>query len=249
MPDWVNTDGTFGDMENAPEEVRTMVEAKEFTNVSDIVKMAIGLESMKGTFSDPEAMHLPDAFSDEQLTKIHGKLGVPEAGSDYKLADGETAEDQGLLDSFKEFAKSKNYTQNQFSETLAFYNSATGKAKETLEQFKTDSFDKGLASIKETWGDDYDKNATAADQISIDLGIGDHIADLGLSNDPKMVEMLFKIHQATEEGTLKLDGGTMEKTKAEQLEEIIKNPAFANNMDPEHPVLFARFQKIMGIAG
>lgn len=247
MPDWVNADGTFGDMENAPEEVRTMVEAKEFTNVSDIVKMATGLESMKGTFSDPAAMHLPEEFSGEQLTTIHGKLGVPETGGDYKLADGETVEDQELMDSFKEFAKSNSYTQDQFSETLAFYNSATGKAKEALEQFKTDSFDKGLASIKETWKDDYDKNATAADQIAIDLGIGDHIAGLGLSNDPKMVEMLFKIYQATEEGTLKLDGGTIEKTQKEQLEEITNDPAFANNMDPKHPELFAKFKKIMGM--
>lgn len=249
MVDFMNTDGSFGDMTSAPESVRTLVENKGFKNIEDVVQMTTNLESMKGEWANPDSMKLPDAFSDEQMTTIHGKMGVPTDAKGYTFEAPKGMDvDTGLLDSFKAFAVENKMSQDQFGGAVEFYNKLAEGATAQMEELKSQSFDKGVAGLKEMWSDDYETNASAADQIAIDLGLSEHIGDLGLANDPKMVEMLFKIHSATEEGTLKKNGQIVHETKDEQIKKITDNPAFTNNMDPDHKRLVAEWQKLMGIA-
>lgn len=251
MPEFMNTDGTFGDMAEAPEALKTMVESKGFKSVDDLVGMASNLEQMQGDWNNPLSMKLPDEFTAEDLGVINGKLGVPADVSGYTFeADEAVPMDDALMSGFKEFAKTSNFTPSQFSGLMDFYTSMVKTEAASFETQSAANLDSSIAALKDLWKGEgeYDKNVLLADNVVKNLGLSEEFAGLGLSSNPKLIAAMHKIGLATEEGVLPGKKPAVdEKTNAERIIEITKDPAFTNNMDPKHDELLKEWQTLHGI--
>jgi len=252
MVDFMNTDGTFGDMSTAPEAVRTLVENKGFKNVEDIVQMTTNLESMKGAWADPAAMKLPDELSPENLITIHGKLGVPESrdGYVYEAPDGKEILAKDTLDKFTDFASEKNFSKDQFSGSVDFYNDILTQAEAALTESETKAFTEATATLKTKWDTDFEANAEAADAFNVKSGLSE-LWELfpGSENHPKVVEKMFELSKLMEEGTLPNADPVPAKTNEQRLGELTSDPAYTNAMHPDHKKIIAEVNKIHGIAG
>ena len=248
MTEWMNTDGSFGDMASAPEDIRTLAENKGFKSAEDIAKAYTNLEGMKGEWANPESMKLPENFSEEQLVTIHGKMGVPENTDGYKYDFGDNEVDTTLFDKFKTFASENKYTQDQFSGALDFYGSLTQEAQESMKAQLDESFNTGVQALKDAWGEEYETKAEQAAKFSVESGLSEIWEELGAYNNPKVVQKMFELSKMTEEDKLP-NNRVIEKTKAEQIAELTSNPAYTDNMHPDHKAVLAKIHKLYGLTG
>ena len=242
---WVGNDGTFGDMATAPEAVRTLTENKGFKGIEDLASAYSNLEGMKGAFSDPNAMHLPDAFSAEQLVTIHGKMGVPENndGYSYTAPDGSDV-NTALLDKFKGFASENKMSQDQFTGALDFYENMRTEAMAAQSESQSTAFESGSSALKEAWGEEFTDNMEKADKFSLQSGMADLFDKWGKENDPDAAKLMFELSKMTEEGKLPNAQAVITKSKQEQLGELTSNPAYTNNMHPDHKAVVDKVFKL-----
>lgn len=247
---WVNSDGTFGDLSAAPESVQTMIESKGFTNVSDFATMASNLEGMKGDWANPASMKLPDSFTDEQMTTIHGKLGAPDSadGYTYEFAEGANI-DEGLFGKFKEFAAGSHMSQDMFKGTLDLYESIAKDGNETYQNELKSLLTEGENKLREKHGDSYDDIVSKADSFAEKSGLGKALELYGIDKNPGIRDALYELSQTMEEGKLPGAEITTTLTKEEEIKELTGNPAYTNNMHPDHKAVVAKVNKLYGLTG
>ena len=247
MSDYINSDGTFGDLTNAPEAVKTFAESKGFKSVDDIIGMATNLESMKGEWANPESMKLPDTFSEDHMALINERLGVPKSIDAYTIPEVEGVElDDDAIKAYKEASLAVGKTQAQIDADINFYGEMIKRQEASDVDVLSKLHEKGVAELQTLWGDKYDDNTKLADSVAIKLGLSDTLTELGLLSNPKMIEALHKIGLATEEGSLgsNPDGGTPVKTKEERIKEITESEAFKDRLHPDHKAIHAEWLKL-----
>lgn len=241
-----------------------LMETKGFTGMDAFAESYTSLESSRGKLDASVAAMTKDGFLPEELTDghlamINSRLGVPEELSGYEVKyEGETKLDDGLIDSFKEFAKSKNIPAGVFSDLVNFQIDAVAAATEAATAAQKVSDEESVVAENEAiknaeaglmaeLGDKYESTMTDAADASKALGLFDLIEQVGKGSDPDWLKQLAVINGKLSEGTLKGNVEIGELTKDQELKELIESKAFKDNMDPGHKAAHARYNKMFGI--
>jgi hypothetical protein len=231
-PAWVNTDGSFGESSTIPEGIRGTVESKGFKNVEDVFKSYSNLESMKGDWSNPASMKLPESFNDDQMAQIRTKMGTPESADKYVFDGGIDMADPGIVQ-FKELSFAAGKTQATFEKDMEFYQGL-------VELGNTQEADT-KAAFKESLGDGYDDYISRTSAVAEKLGIEQ-------STDPAVLAVLDKVSAMTVEGTIpppQQQSQTL--SKEEKIANIQKNPAFMQKQHPQHKAIMKEYNSLFGI--
>lgn len=246
------------------ETTTTLMENKGFAGMDAFAESYASLETSRGKLDASVtemkgAFNLPEELSDENRAAINTAMGVPADFADYKVTyEGETKLDDGLIDSFKEFAKSKNIPADTFSDLVNFQIDAVAsamkvqgeadkKSDEEAVVAENEAIKKAEQGLMSELGDKYESTMTDAAEASKALGLFDLIDKVGKGSDPDWLKQLAIINGKLSEGTLKPGKEVTESGKEEELATLLESAAFKNAMDPGHKAAHARYNKLHGI--
>jgi len=243
---WIGSDGSFSDLSTAPESIKTLAENKGFKSVEDIAGAYTNLESMKGEFSNPDALKLPETLSEDHVSQIYGKLGVPDSvdGYSYKPADGVDV-DTGLLEQFKGFASETKMTQDQFNQAIEFWNGIQSSSKESYDTELSELIEKGNAGLKDSWADSYDDNMSKADAFAEQTGLDKLFQNYGIDQFPDVKQQLYELSKITDESSLPNNKPATEKSSEEKINELLNSEAMLDRLHPDHNAVYQEYMKLL----
>lgn len=198
--------------------------------VSTLAKETRDLRALKGK----KGLMVPgEAATPEQQaafrSEINKVLGVPEKPDGYAFEMTEAAKNAGVTDevlnSFREFAHSKNFTPEQFADGMNFYAEMENTAQATFEAAEKERAGKVDARLTELWGAEKEANEAL---------IVDALKKAGLSGDTDPVDaivnyqsLLLNMAQSMQEGSPPFSvasAGNLEQ----QLAALKADPAYTN---------------------
>lgn len=216
-------------------------------------QLETSLNEMKGQFN------LPDELTPENIAAMNSKLGVPDDISGYEVKyEGDVELDEGVIDSFKQFAKERNIPASVFNELINFQVDASVMAakaaddalKAAEEQEIADhneAIKKAESDLMAELGDKYESAMTAAAETSAALGLDELLEAAGKASDPAWLKQLNLISGKLGEGTLKGNVEQGNTSKADEISKLVSSDAFKNHMDPGHKAAVTRFNQLHGI--
>ncbi len=258
------------------EDYKSMVESKGFKDVNDVIKSYTNLEKMVGnSIRIPSEDASPEAKKDflDKLKGIDGvllkddenlavKLGRPETIEGYKL---EVSEDlqrdlnpfHDDIETFKQVAFEQGLTDTQATKLLEMQLAMIERQEADLLENR----DNAEATLKKTWGEDYDNRMNAAKKV---LKIyadkyGDDVSALvnsNAGNNPAFINMLSELSELyTEKGHEGMSGTQFGMTPDIARDKINEKRADRGFMEaynsvhhPEHKKAVAEMQKLYNIA-
>ena len=182
---------------SAPEEIKSLLEAKKWNSLDDALKSYKDLEKFVGV---GKHLVIPDSDDPEKWNDVWNTLGRPETPDKYELnIESDILEDE-LVTKWKQFAHSEGYTQKQMEGAVQFQldivsaiNEAENKAREETK----------AALVKKLGGETQYRNAVIEARMLADqLGIYRKLEAKGLASDPDVIEMLLAIKNKTAEGVI-----------------------------------------------
>jgi hypothetical protein len=239
---WMTPTGEI--REGAPETVQTLLEAKKWSKVEDIVNGYLELEKFKGV---GEHLVIPEAEDAEGWDDIYSKLGRPETHDQYEFNAPEGTElSEDLIGSFKQFAHGLGLTQKQFDNIVSFQlDAVTAQSTEYDQQLEQQKL-QNVQALKEKWGEaNFETKIKGAKIIADSLGIYQTLEDKGLASDPEIIVMLDSIASKTSEDVITPPNRQpVQKSATEELDEIKKSESFLNKFDANHKTTMARYMEL-----
>jgi hypothetical protein len=241
MSDWVNGDGSFGDMAGAPESVSTLASSKGFKSVEALAEGYQKEAAFKGTMR--QELNLPETLTDDMVGRMHTKLGRPDTPDGYDFGDtGKTFKPE-VLSGIKGLAHAQGLNPAQ----------ATAVVNQILEMANVEVASEEAATaavetaLREKHGDKYDAYMKEAFDVSETLGITATLDKYGLNRNPEVIEMLHKMSSKLGEATLQAGGGSVvgAKTVDEQIETLIAQEGFADKMHPKHHDMMVEWHNLL----
>lgn len=245
---WITGDGKFGDVSTMPEDIKSVVSAKKWSSISDVVKSYKELESYVG--GAKSKLNIPEQLDDAAINTIYSRLGRPEAPDKYefKYDNSPVPLDDTMIKSFKDFAHKKNLTNAQFQDVVKFQVDAMAEAQRLANEQFEKSRKESAEALKSEWKENYDGNFKKAKETAGKLGILEDLEALGLADEPKAIKMLAKINSQLSEDVLKpKNTASTAVPKEQELEELKQSPAFKNRMHPDHAKAHKRFLELCGV--
>ena len=243
MSEFMNTDGSFGDMATAPESLRTLVEAKGFKGIEDISTAYSNIEQMKGDWNNPDSMKLPKTFTDEHTAMLNERRGVPKDGG-YTYDFGDSKIDEGLLTGVQALAKQDGWTQDQYKNTVDLWQATQANAGAAYEAEVAELKTQGEEANKTSWGDQYDTNVAKADEFAVKMGLDKLLANYGINEYPDVRAKLFEMSAMTDESALPGHKITVVPNKQERMDELMNSDAMKNRAHPEHKATHEEWLKL-----
>jgi hypothetical protein len=260
MTDWINPDGTFGNLETAPQEVRDFVEKKKSTGISDVLKSYMELETYKGVPADRFVV-VPEKQDDaEGWSRVHDKLGRPKTPSEYKdtFTAGEITLPKEILAKFREAGHKKGMSNELYNETIQFYidamtetlkieNENKEKANLEAEGAKKVVFDnlkkKYSAPTDEKMNEIILKGKKAAE----DTGLLPVFEKFKLMDNPEVIDAMIAFSSRVTPSAIPPKQPETTKTNEQRLQEILNDKDFVDAMSPRNKELQAEFIKLTRI--
>lgn len=241
MTEYMNTDGSFGDMTGAPESVSSLVTNKGWANVE---AMATGYQTevaYKGTLK--EKLNLPETLTDEMAHTMRGRLGRPETVEGYDFGDAGKTFKPDILNGIKELAHKQGLNPTQ----------ATAIVNQILEIANVEIADEQTritaveTALKEKHGDKYDVYMEEALNVSDTLGITETLDKTGLNNNPEIIEMLHAMKAKLSEASLKAPGGSIadSNTVDAKIKVITESEAYTKKMHPDHHKMIGEVRELL----
>jgi len=236
---WITPDGQFS--ENAPEEVKSLLESKKWKSVNDLVKGYKELEKLTGS---GKHLTIPEDDNPEAWEKVYDAIGRPESPDKYEIQyDGDVPIDDELVGQFKQYAYKLGLNQKQFNDTVAF------QLDVVEAQLKAQEEERAAAAklLKEKWGEaNYENKILQSRKIADELGIYKTLEKKGLASDPDIIMMLDTIASKTSEDAIKDSDSeqTGQKSPEERLAEIKRSEAFTQRFHPDHKKIMAEYLAI-----
>jgi len=249
---WINPDGSFGDLTKAPEEYRAFIENKGYKGVDNLIKQNKELEGFVG--QRDKLIKLPDEGDTEGWNEIYGKLGRPENKEGYQYDIPEKHKelvDENLLNLFREHAFSQGMNQKAFSETVQFQlDAALG-----YMQAQQEATEEAQKAIRERFSteDQYNEFTQKAMKFATDFKLSENKSVMDvleakeLAHDPEILDMLGQISDRTAEDPLPSGEARVPQSEGDKLDEIKKNPAFVDRGHPDHDKVMDEFWKLFNI--
>ena len=238
---WMSPDGDI--REGAPENITSLINAKKWTNVGQIVDAYNELEKFKGI---GEHLVIPEAEDAKGWDSVYKALGRPETYDKYEFAyDGDVQISDELTGQFKQFAHGLGLTQKQFDSIVRFQLDAVGAQTEAYEAQGVAKTEQNVQSLKQKWGEaNYEVKVKGARIIADSLGIYQTLEAKGLASDPDIINMLDTIANRTAEDVITPTPQVAQKTPLEELNEIKTSKAFLEKFHPDHRVTMSRYMEL-----
>ncbi len=235
---WMSPDGEI--REGAPENIKTLLEAKKWTNITQIVDSYLELEKFKGI---GEHLVIPEAEDAEGWNNIYKQLGRPETHDKYELNyGGEVEISEELTGQFKQFAHGLGLTQKQFESIVGFQLDAVTAQAEAYDTQLATQKEGNVQALKQKWGANYEVKVKGARIIADSLGIYQTLEAKGLASDPDIINMLDTIASKTAEDVISPSTSVVaQKSPLEELEELKKSEPFLQKFHRDHKSCMARF--------
>ena len=184
---------------SAPEGIRALLEAKKWNSVEDGLKGYAELEKFVGVGKHLVLPTKDDPEYDQKMGNVYNQFGRPETSDKYTLEPHEALSEE-LVGKWKQFAHSKNYTQDQFEGAVQFQLDIISSMNEAQNAETAAT----KAALTQKWGGEqaYKNNVIEARSIADRLGIYQKLEAKGLASDPDVIEMLIDIKNKTAEGVI-----------------------------------------------
>ena len=257
MSEFVSNDGSFGDMADAPAEVKSVVESKGFKSVSDMAKSYTEIETYKGTVSselatlkDPNRMALPETLTDEMRGRIYTKLGKPESQDKYDF--GETGQQikPEALNGIREVAFKHNLSNESANAIVSTIMDMSAKEAAAIKELaNTERESSKTAKIGEMGEEKFNIWWDNAASTAKKLGLTDVLESKGLGNDLELMSALANASSLFSEDIIPKTPGALSESKQEKINRLQKDPAFMNNMHPNHTKVHKEWLDAHKIAG
>jgi len=236
MSEWINPDGSFGDMTGAPENVAAYAQ-RGIKSVSDLATSYSELEKYQG--QNAERLNLPETLTDEMNAQIRTRMGVPADINGYDLGDAGSTLKPEVVDALKKFGIESGLATDQLKNGINLINEIGNAQKQdivaqalaTEEELKTELGDKFQTYI--------DDSIAGANK----LGLLEIFEETGLIARKDVIEKLNAVNKLMSEGVLKPSNQTPAKTVESTQKDLEANPAFLDRMHPEHDNVIAEWQK------
>ena len=202
MTDYMNSDGSFGDMSGAPESVSSLVNSKGWANVEAVTKSYMELEAHQGTMR--ENLNLPETLTDDMAARMYQKLGKPETPDGYDFGDaGDTLKPE-VLNSIRGAAHTAGLNNTQataiMSQILEIANVET--ENEHNEELAVEK------ALKEQHGDNYETYMAESLAGAEKLGITEMLDKYGLNRKPDVIDLMQKMNGKLSESSLQAPSGS-----------------------------------------
>lgn len=228
MSEWMNSDGSFGDMTDAPESVSSNIEKNGFKDVEALSSAYTDLYKLQGT--QAEKLNIPENFSDDMKSQMLTSLGRPESADKYDLSQFKDIKPE-MLENIRELAFEQGWSQDGTSAAL-------GKLTEWGLAAQQDVNDKALKleeEMKTEMGDKFQPFVDKALDTADKLGVLQTLHDKGLTTDRAILDAMNKLGEQIGEDSLKATrGDPVGDTKEEKMAKLKANPAMLNRMHPDH---------------
>ncbi len=256
---WINNEGTFGDMETAPEGMRDFIAKKGFKDVGAITNAYGELESKMGGMEG--MVRIPGSDDAEGWTSFaQAHLGTPADvdGYSFDKTDGDPEIDETLISGFKAYALSKNMSQAAFNDTVRFQLDAAKAQVKINEDAYTAQVVDSQKAIRERFNtdaeyEDYTKKGLGfAESFKLDenRSLADVFEEKGLMQDSEILDVLGSLADRVAEDSLPARGGTRTPPNREvQLKAIQEDPAFTDASHPKHYEVLAKFHALYANKG
>jgi len=210
---------------------------RQFRNPDDYVKMP------------------KDDSPDEERAEFHRRRGVPDT-ADYKYEQPETLPEnlrsnEDEMKYYYELAKSANLTPAQFKKMADGHFANLEKVFATQDLIAQEANHKANAeadaALTKKFGKAKDERIARANAVMRHYGGVEAVAALKLENNPLMVEFIDRIAEDMSEDRIKGITTTTIPTAAaldNRIDELRKNPAFANSSHPDHRKVNAELQEL-----
>jgi hypothetical protein len=246
------------------ESTTSLMEAKGFAGMDAFAESYTSLETNRGQLDSSltemkGSLNIPEELTPENTAAMFNRLGVPADVSGYEVKyEGDAKLDDGLVNSFKEFALSKNIPAGTFNELVNFQIDAVTAATTTANDAQkvadeakivadNDAIKASEASLMAELGDKYESSMANAAEASKALGLDDLIEAAGKGSDPAWLKQLNVISSKLSEGTLKGNKEQSSEGREGELKTLIESEAFKNSMHSGHKAAHARYNKLHGI--
>ncbi len=242
---WMSPTGEIRD--GAPDNVRTLLEAKKWNTVEQIVDNYNLLEKQQGI---GEHLVIPNADDPEFASKmgnIYNQFGRPETYDKYEFTNETDVKiDDELLDSFKQYAHKEGYSQKQLAGAIQFQLDAVAAGDKIYETKKTEQREENITAMKSKWGEtQYEPTVRRIDVTAEKFGVLEFFKTMGIDKEPEIVNMLLTISNSDAEDTITTQTELVaKKTPQEEVEEIKKSESFLKKFDPKHKETMARFVEL-----
>ncbi len=242
---WMNTNGDFGD--GVPENIKTLLDAKKWTNVEQVVTGFTELEKYKGIASGKHIV-LPEDMNDSNaMSEVFNAIGRPESADKYEFKNETGVEiSDELMTSFKQFAHNEGYSQKQLSGAIQFQLEAIKASDEIFTQQRKERRDGHIETMQQKWQDKYETTQTKIDAAAEKLQVKSFFEEMGIDKEPEVINMLLTIANSDSEGSIGPDGtpAPVAKGLQEQLQELMKSEAFNQRFHQDHKKVVAEYMEL-----
>ena len=229
---WMSPDGEIRD--GAPENIRTLMEAKKWNNIHQLAGGYTELEKFTGV---GEHLVIPEAEDAEGWNNVFKKLGRPETFDKYEFSpEGDIPVSDELLNGFKQFAHKEGYTQKQLAGAVQFQLDAIAESDKIFKQQTADREIQNIQAMKNKWGEaNYDSVFRGIEATAEKLKILGFLRERGIDKEPEIVNMLLTITNSDAEEVIHPASPVQpQKSPHERLGEIKKSEAFTNKFHEDH---------------
>ncbi len=241
MTEYMNTDGSFGDMAGAPESVSTLIANKGFKDVAGLVEGYNSEVAFKGTMK--QNLNLPEMLTDDMTAKIHTKLGKPDSPDKYDFGEAGKTFKPEVLNGIQGLAY-KHGLNNTQANAIVSQILEIADVEIKTENEATDAVEKAL---KEEYGDKYDAFIEDASNVATKLGITETLDKHGLGRNPEILKMLHDMNSKLSEASLKAPGTPVNDSNTidDKLKELTESPAYTDRMHVDHHSKMVEFKQLL----
>lgn len=129
---------------------------------------------------------------EEEMKAFHKALGVPDLDK-YEIKGPKDAKlDDALMGKFKELAHKNGILPKQAEALLGWYESSQREALAAQALAKKEASESALKALRDEWGEGFDKNALAAQNMAKELGedFTKRLVELGVADDVVLAKAL-----------------------------------------------------------
>ena len=232
-----------------PDDLANDPTLQNFKSPADLAKTVVHQQKQLGS-------RIPMPKSDEERSELYSKLGRPDEAGGYeiKIQDGmESYFGEADLNEFRNVAFQLGLSQDQVAGLIDYQHKAIGNSLENEPDMLKAQAQETIASMKQEWGYDYDRNMRAANRAIAVYGddeIRNLINNTSAGNDPAVIKMFARIGETiTEDMAQNTQNNSLAVSPLDAKEEIAqiyanpKHPYF-DASNPEHKSAVARMQQL-----
>lgn len=230
-------------------EMTELMAKKSWKTDADAAKGYMELEKFKG-MPDAEHIAIPKDGDPKIMETIYNKLGRPESPDKYKFeTKSKVPIDPETMKEFSQFAHKNGLNQKQYNDIVNYQLSLVEKGQKMMAELTAKEKAEGEKVLREKFGADYDTSMVEIDKTMDKLKVTEVAKEEGVYDKPWFRAMFHDISKLVNEAGLPEKGkdGSDTKTSTERIEEIQKDPAFKDKLNPKHETIMNEWLVLHGV--